>query len=191
MIASELRTSHLTLVPASARHIEAELSGPEAFGAFLSAAVPESWPPGEYDEAAQRFFYRCLAKAGDAGVGWYVWYGIRAADAEAPATLVCGGGFFGPPTDGGTVEIGYSVCPEWRHRGYATELVRELVEHALRQAGVERVVAHTHPENPASIRVLERCGFLAIGEGKEAGSLRFVYPSAFVGRPDPSTGSGG
>ena len=40
--------------------------------------------------------------------------------------LVAAGGYFGPPA-GGSVEIGYSVIPEARERGYATELVEALV----------------------------------------------------------------
>jgi [ribosomal protein S5]-alanine N-acetyltransferase len=175
MIATELRTARLTLLPASALHVQAELAGASVFGALLKAAVPASWPPGEYDEPAQHFFLDCLRTAGDAGVGWYGWYAIRAADTEAPATVVAGGGYFGPPTEEGVVELGYSVCPEWRGRGYATELASELAAHAAGQPGVTRVLAHTTAANPASIRVLERSGFALAGAGTEPGSLCFRY----------------
>ena len=182
MIATPLRTPHLTLIPASAAHVRAELEGAGAFGALLEAEVPASWPPGEYDEAAQRFFLECLTAAGEGGVGWYCWYAIRDGDADAPATVVAGGGYFGPPTDAGVVELGYSVCPEWRGRGYATELADALAAHAARQAGVTRVIAHTTAANPGSMLVLARSGFVSTGPGADPGMLRFEY-AARAGGP--------
>ena len=171
-MAHSIQTARLRLVPTSADHVRAELEAPARFAALVEAAVPESWPPGEYDADAQRFFLdRLLAEPGN--VGGYGWYAIRAADGDAPATVVAGGGYFGPPAFDGTVEIGYSVCPEWRGRGYATELARALVAHALSHPGVTRVIAHTTAGNPASIRVLQQSGFTCVGPGGEPGTLRF------------------
>lgn len=172
---SMLRTPRLKLVAATASHVAAELTGCELFAAHLGAAVPASWPPGEYDEPAQRFFLDCLTRGGAAVVGWYGWYAVRPADDEAPATVVAGAGYFGPPNEDGLVELGYSVCPEWRGRGYATELAGALAAHAARQATVKTVIAHTTAANPASIRVLERSGFEPAGAGTEAGMLRFRF----------------
>ena len=48
-------------------------------------------------------------------------------------------GFIGPPAADGTVEIGYSVIPACRSRGYATgSSLRVLVDWALAQPGVSR-----------------------------------------------------
>lgn len=96
-------------------------------------------------------------------------------DAEAPPTVVAAGGYVGPPDEAGVVESGYSVCPEWRARGYATELTRALAAHAAAQPGVTRVIAHTTAANPGSVKVLERSGFVAAGAGAEPGTLRFEY----------------
>lgn len=115
-----MRTPCLTLVPASAAHVEAELAGAAPFAALLGAEVPGSWPPGEYDEPAQRYFLDRVSQAGEARVGWY----------------------------GG---------------------------HAARRPGVTLVQAHTTAANPASVRVLERSGFLPAGAGAEPGTLRFEY----------------
>lgn len=169
-----LRSDRLTLVPASVAHVQAELVGASAFGTLLGAAIPASWPPGEYDESAQRFFLECLLAAGEDGIGWYGWYAIRNPDAETIRTVVGAGGYFGPPTDG-LVEIGYSMCDEWRGQGYATEIVRMLVMHALKQPTVTQVVAHTTAANRASIRVLERAGFIMIGTGVAPDSWRYEF----------------
>jgi ribosomal-protein-alanine N-acetyltransferase len=173
-----MQTARLTLVPATAEHVRAELASRAELAAMLGAEVPASWPPGEYDRGAQEYFLARLEEGGDALVGWLGWYAVRHADDAAPATVVGAGGYFGPPDDDGGVEIGYSMTPEWRGRGYARELVAALVAHAAALPGVRRVVAHTTDANPASIAVLERAGFVRDGVGAEPGSVRFVHAPA-------------
>jgi RimJ/RimL family protein N-acetyltransferase len=67
------------------------------------------------------------------------------------------------PQDG-RVELGYSVAPAYWNRGFATEAVRTLSDHALEFAEVQTVRAHTKAEASASGRVLEKCGFQRVGE---------------------------
>jgi RimJ/RimL family protein N-acetyltransferase len=73
-------------------------------------------------------------------------------------------GFHGPPDDAGMIEIGYSVIPDRRRHGYATEAADALVEWALSQPGVHLIVAGCDPDNLPSIRTLERIGFQRSGE---------------------------
>jgi RimJ/RimL family protein N-acetyltransferase len=86
---------------------------------------------------------------------------------------VAGAGYLGPPAEDGSVEIGYSVIPEARGRGYASEIVQFLVARAFSFAGVQRVIAQTQESNLASSTVLARCGFVAVGPGAEAGGVRY------------------
>jgi RimJ/RimL family protein N-acetyltransferase len=56
-------------------------------------------------------------------------------------------------------EIGYWLgVPHWG-QGYATEAARALVDHAFEDLGLERLEAGARVSNPASRRVLEKCGF--------------------------------
>jgi RimJ/RimL family protein N-acetyltransferase len=57
-------------------------------------------------------------------------------------------------------EVGlfYAIAPRWRARGHATEAARALVEYALRELRLRRVVATTADVNGASRRVMERLG---------------------------------
>ena len=56
-------------------------------------------------------------------------------------------------------EIGYWLgAPYWGH-GYATEAARALIDHAFEDLGLERLEAGARVSNPASRRVLEKCGF--------------------------------
>lgn len=69
----------------------------------------------------------------------------------------------------GSVEIGYGIAEENRGRGYATEAVGAAAAWALEQPGVCRVEAETEPNNTASQRVLEKCGFAPSGTVGEEG----------------------
>ena len=64
----------------------------------------------------------------------------------------------------GTAEIGYAVVESQWGRGFASAAVAELVALARDSPAVERVVAHAPLERPASSRVLEKCGFISVGE---------------------------
>ena len=167
------RTAHLELVAATVPHLEAELSGAEALGGMLGVAVPEDWPPGDLDRHALGFFKARLQAAGESGIGWYNWYGI-ALDADGRRdSLVASAGYMGPPEDDGSVEIGYSVVPAARRRGYATELVEFLAARAFKFHPVQAVTAHTLESNATSAGVLLRCGFMRVGPGAEPGTVRY------------------
>jgi len=90
---------------------------------------------------------------------------------------VASGGFKGPPRDG-TVEVGFSVLPQFQGRGCATEIAGGLVQWALRQPGVARVVAETEWANPASVCVLRKAGFARVGSSASPGGARFECTGA-------------
>ena len=45
-------------------------------------------------------------------------------------------GFHGPPDERGMAEMGYTVLPPFRRRGYALEAARGMMDWALREHGV-------------------------------------------------------
>ncbi len=167
-----IRTPRLELIAATLDLIAAELEGPEALSALLGVPVPLGWPPGEYDREALEFFTALLVSGGPAALGWYNWYAIAVGADGRREALVGGAGYLGPPAEG-VVEIGYSVMPQTRGRGFATEIVEALTTRALSLEAVRIVVAHTLDSNTASQGVLRRCGFLPVEEGATPGLLRF------------------
>jgi RimJ/RimL family protein N-acetyltransferase len=62
------------------------------------------------------------------------------------------------PREGGP-EIGYWSGVSYWGQGYATEAVRALIDHAFGELQHETLQAGTRVSNPASRRVLEKCGF--------------------------------
>jgi RimJ/RimL family protein N-acetyltransferase len=60
-------------------------------------------------------------------------------------------------------EIGYVVTRDARGRGVAGRSLRLVTDWALGGLGLQRVELHIDPENEASIRVAERCGYVREG----------------------------
>jgi RimJ/RimL family protein N-acetyltransferase len=60
---------------------------------------------------------------------------------------------------GGDPEIGYWLGLPYWGRGYATEAAHALVDHAFGTLAFERLTGGARVSNPASRRVLEKCGF--------------------------------
>lgn len=68
----------------------------------------------------------------------------------------------------GIAEIGYGINDKYQNNGYATEAVKAVLEWAFTNPNVTAIEAETEPENTASKRVLEKCGFVLNGKiGKE------------------------
>jgi RimJ/RimL family protein N-acetyltransferase len=62
-------------------------------------------------------------------------------------------------------EIGYWLGVPFWGNGYATEAARAMLDHAFTDLGHERVLGGARVSNPASRRVLEKCGFQWTGVG--------------------------
>jgi RimJ/RimL family protein N-acetyltransferase len=67
--------------------------------------------------------------------------------------------------DGETPEIGYWLGVPFWGNGYATEAARALIDHAFGDLGYEVLQGGARVSNPASRRVLEKCGFQWTGVG--------------------------
>lgn len=64
-------------------------------------------------------------------------------------------------------EIGYSILSDKWNIGYATETAAALIGYAFNRIGVQRVFARVLPQNLASVRVLEKLGFVYEGTHKK------------------------
>jgi [ribosomal protein S5]-alanine N-acetyltransferase len=163
-----IETPRLLLIPATPEALRAELVGREALADVLGVDVPESWPPELYDADAVRWSLASLEE-GRGADGWSLYYVVERPGPGERARLCGGGGFVSVPDATGTVELGYSIVPERRRRGYAHEMVEALVAWSFAHPDVRRVIAHTLPHLTPSIRVLESAGFTYVGPHAAAG----------------------
>ena len=68
------------------------------------------------------------------------------------------------PTEGG-LELGYWIGEPYWGRGFATEAAHALVDLAFRATGVGQLNVSCRVSNPASRRVIHKCGFQYAGQG--------------------------
>lgn len=174
---TELRcysTERLNMIASDLELITAELESPGLFSEKLNAVVSSGWPPGEYDREAMEFLRGKMIEGGDESAGWYGWYAVKRGIENEPDELVAAGGFFGPPDENGSIEIGYSVVEQFRGKGYAGEMVSALIKIASENPKVKQICAHTVIDNQASIKVLLKNGFRRSGEPDTEGVILFV-----------------
>jgi [ribosomal protein S5]-alanine N-acetyltransferase len=161
---SPVATKRLDLVSLTAELVEALLAGrredAERVGGFR---LPDGWPD-DHDVRFLRFRAGQMLKDRT----WETWLvrGIVLRGAGRP--LVGHAGFHGPPGVNATkhpdaVEVGYTVFPPFRRRGYAAEAVRALIGWAHDERGIRRVIASIGPGNVPSLALARRLGFREIG----------------------------
>jgi len=151
---ASIATLHLDLrpLPAAAARLLPDDRGAAAIA--IGAALSPSWPQPDLLDVLP---IQAVAAPEDERSG--IWLMIEHDDRIVVGDV----GFHGPPHDG-VVEIGFSVVPERRRLGYATEAARGLVAWALMEPTIRTVIARCEPDNVASIRVLEAVGFDQVGQ---------------------------
>jgi RimJ/RimL family protein N-acetyltransferase len=147
----------------------------------LSCRIPSDWPPRIDDEgqmARDGFAYvRDLLRKDASLEGWWCWW-VLIRDPER--VLIGSVSPKGPPDREGTVEVSYGIVASEQRKGYATEATRGLISWVERDPRTRTIVAETLPQLAASIAVMRKCGLERLGEGAEAGTIRY-------GRPRTST----
>ena len=88
------------------------------------------------------------------------------------------------PLESGTWEIGYHIGGDYTRRGYATEAVTAFLPVIMTQLGLAEIIGVCLAENRASVKVMERCGFVKLyeGPGEYQGQARRIC--RFVFRAD-------
>ncbi|WP_172448448.1 GNAT family N-acetyltransferase [Caulobacter mirabilis] len=148
-----IRTTRLRLEPARLADLEAfERDGEAGLLRALDVQAVDGWAGSDALEAVGRS--AAFLREHPHAAAWWMHLFFDAADGR----LIGLGGYKGAPASG-FVEIGYELAPSVRGRGLATEAARGMVDHAFAQPEIDHVVAHTLPEENASVAILRRLGF--------------------------------
>lgn len=87
-------------------------------------------------------------------------------------------GFKGKPVNG-KIEIAYNTFEEYRNKGIATEICRQMVRLAAVSDTSVTITARTLPENNDSVGVLKRNGFKLLGtvwDEVDGNIWEWIYP---------------
>jgi RimJ/RimL family protein N-acetyltransferase len=95
--------------------------------------------------------------------------GANASDRETALLITAHGAVIGAcgiaMLDGKTPELGYWLGLPFWDQGFATEAARAVIDHAFGALGHDTLLAGARVSNPASRRVLQKCGFQWTGVG--------------------------
>lgn len=142
-----LTTTRLTLRPRGPRDADA------LFATMADPAAMRWWSHPPFDSvAALRAHF-----AADGEGPWRAWAITETGEDHAVGFVAAG-----PKRQGGVAEIGYLLASQVTGRGIAREAVAAVIEQLFGE-GYRRVFADTDPDNLASIRLLERLGFVLEG----------------------------
>ena len=118
-----------------------------AMFALFSDPANERTDPGADAAQVRRWAY---------GVPWGVWERVT-GELAGDCSLHYDRTF-------GAWELSYGFRRDRWGRGYATEAAQAAVRYGFETMRVARIVADVDPTNPASSRVLEKCGFVKVRE---------------------------
>jgi [ribosomal protein S5]-alanine N-acetyltransferase len=73
------------------------------------------------------------------------------------------GGTFGEKDHRNTITFGYWLGEKYWGKGIMTKAIKLFSDYVFKNFEIERLQAYVYPWNPASARVLEKCGFVYEG----------------------------
>ena len=92
-------------------------------------------------------------------------------DPKNNACMGCASLVSGSRLNPAALEVGYWIATPYQGRGLATQATRILIVQAFHYYETDRLCVTSNPENGASLRVIEKCGF------KREGLLRNMLPA--------------
>ncbi len=76
-------------------------------------------------------------------------------------------------------DVGYILRPDYWGQGLAGEAVAAVIDHVLATCDLHELTADVDPENAASIRLLERLGFVRIGFAERTWNVGGEWKNSF------------
>ena len=73
------------------------------------------------------------------------------------------------------VELGYTLNKKYHGKGYASEVMKMIVDYLFDKYNKHRIIASVDPDNKKSIKLLERAGFKKEGHFRESLYFKGVW----------------
>lgn len=165
--------SPLRLVPVTIAAVQSELAADGHLSSLLHAEVTREWPPADWERHVLELLLETFTR--DPAMQAFHRYVLLQREQQWPVLVGCLGGFVWPDRPH-ELEIGYSILPAFRRRGYALDAARQYVAWVRAQPEPRDLVAQTFPTHEASLRILRTLGFAQTGPGNEPGTIAFRLP---------------
>ena len=142
----------IKLIPLTLEMIQSIMIGPEDFYSRFGIILPTPYTefPGSMENSINSL------KANHSSSP-FLSYAIISKD---QATYIGQAGFFGPPDETGTVELGYEIARDFRGKGFANEVIELLIKTAFEVTEVKSIIAHTLNTRNASNHLLIKNNFI-------------------------------
>ena len=158
MDVAPIQSERLELISMTPEFMEAVLAGDlSRAGELIGVEIPPDWP----EEAERNLRLRLdQLRRNPALQPWLLRaIVVRGAERKFGGRI----NFHGAPDAGGVVEIGYTVVPQHRGHGYATEATKAMFAWAGWAHGIRHFRASVSPHNAPSMAVVKKLGFVQTG----------------------------
>jgi len=168
-----IRTARLELVLMSVPFMEAlQRRDLESASRNLGANATELLA----DQLVDFLNYRLGQLREDPSIREWLGRAIVIEDADGSREAIGSIGFHGPPDEEGRLEIGYSIDPRYRRRGFAREAATAMYTWAHDKHGISTFLGSISPDNIPSLNLVEEYGYVLIGEQMdEIDGLELVF----------------
>jgi ribosomal-protein-alanine N-acetyltransferase len=155
-----LQTERLIIKPLTREQMVKYVKADHSLEAELNLKKTTNIISAELKDALQNAILPALADSTKNPLYATLWSMID-KDREEMVGDLC---FVGAPNEQGEIEIGYGTYEAFRGKGYMVEAVAGMLGWAKEQPQIKAVVASTDKINIASFTVLQKNGFLNVGE---------------------------
>ena len=149
-----IQTKRMLLIPLSSEQLGGFLENPDVVAEQFGFPFANNFVDENVRHAIRMKLATLNEFQGDNWL-WKTYWLIKINTPEMGVGLV---GFKGLPDEHGIVEIGYGIDADFQNLGYMTEAVQALLGWAFRHPECNSVTAR-RVSNPASVKVLQKCGF--------------------------------
>ncbi|WP_238327973.1 GNAT family N-acetyltransferase [Paenibacillus gorillae] len=77
--------------------------------------------------------------------------------------------------EGVNIEVSYEFLPDWWGNGYASEVIAMVLDYALNELHISKIIAETQTANIASCRLLEKVGMNLERTVQRYGAEQAIY----------------
>ena len=105
------------------------------------------------EDIVEMYEKMCAGAEGNTAIAWH----IEEKESGKPAGQI---GYYRNDKENHRGEVGYMLSPEQQGKGYASEALKAVLDYGFNEVKFHSIEANVNPSNAASIKLLEKHGFV-------------------------------